>query len=134
MKIKQGFFLNPDTPFGITINLVLYSCRIFIGYLVQDIDDLVHPMNGHLTKDESEEILSQCNNLQTMTEKDTKPYILKHLENIKLFRSHYIATSTINYGSYMDNMFAVENLTHISIDSKVIDSKLYTEINRHSYA
>ena len=63
-------------------------------------------MNGHLTKDAPQEILIKPNDLWIMNEKDTKPYILEHLDNIKLFRSQYIATSIINYGTFIDDMFA----------------------------
>ena len=42
-----------------------------------------------------------------MIEKDTKPYILKHLNSINLSRSQYIAISIINYGLYKDKMFCI---------------------------
>ena len=38
------------------------------------------------------------------SKKDTIPYTLKHLDNIKLSRSQHIATYIINYGQYVDNM------------------------------
>ena len=43
---------------------------------------------------------------------DVKPYILEPLDNIKLSRSQYIATSIINYGPYIDNMFAVKDFVY----------------------
>ena len=53
-------------------------------------------MNDHLTKDAPQEILFQPDDPWIPTEKDTKPYILENLDNIKLSRSQYIATSIIN--------------------------------------
>ena len=49
--------------------------------------------------------------LSPHTKRIKKPYILEHLDNIKLSISKYIATS-INYGSYIDNMFAFEQLDY----------------------
>ena len=39
----------------------------------------------------------------------TKPYIVEQLNNIKLSRSQYIATSIIKYGGYIENLFAMQN-------------------------
>ena len=46
------------------------------------------------------------------TESDIKPYILETLDDIKLSRSQYPATSIINYGPYIDNIFALENFIY----------------------
>ena len=46
-------------------------------------------------------------------EKNTKPYILKHLDSIKLSRFQNKATSIINYGPFIDNMFALENFAYV---------------------
>ena len=46
------------------------------------------------------------------TESDVKLHISEPSDNIKLSRSQYIATSTINYGTHMDNMFAFNNFAY----------------------
>ena len=53
----------------------------------------------------------QPDNSLISRETDAKPYIPKLLDNIKLSQSQYIATSVINYGLYIDNMFALKNFT-----------------------
>ena len=55
-------------------------------------------MNKHLFRSDDPWITS---------EKDTKPYILEHLDNIKLSRSQYIAISIIYHGPCVDVMFAL---------------------------
>ena len=66
-------------------------------------------MNANLTKDASQETLDDP---WITNEKDTKLYLLEHLDNIKLPRSQYIATSIINYGPYIDNMFALVDFAY----------------------
>ena len=85
------------------------SYRILSGYYAKNIDDSVLPMNNHLTEDEPQETLFQPNNVWLTAEKGTKLYILAHLDNIILSRSQYIATSIMNYGPYIDNLFALVN-------------------------
>ena len=65
------------------------------------------------------------------TKKDTKPYILEHLNNIKLSRSQYIATFIINYGLYIDNMFTLENFVYNFCKQliNVMNSKPSVELN-----
>ena len=46
------------------------------------------------------------------TDLDVKPYILEPLDNIKLSRSQYSATSIINYSPYIDKMFALKNFAY----------------------
>ena len=65
-------------------------------------------MNDHLNKDAPQQTLLQPDDPWITTESDVKPYILEPFNNIKLSRSQYIATSIINYGPYIDNMFALE--------------------------
>ena len=77
--------MNPSTSFShkllkVILNLVLYYCRLLAGYCFQDFDDLILHLNDHHTEGASQEILSY---LLITNEKDTKPYILKHLDNIK---------------------------------------------------
>ena len=69
-------------------------------------------MNDYLTKDVPQQTLLQPDDPWMTTESDVKPYILEPLDNIKLFRSQYIATSIINYGPYIGNMFAIENFAY----------------------
>ena len=64
--------------------------------------------NDHLTKDEPQETLSKPDDLWISHRKDIKPYILEHLDNVKLSRSQCIATSIINYGSYKENIFTLQ--------------------------
>ena len=63
--------------------------------------------------------------------KDTKPNILEHLD-INLSRSQYIATSIINYDSYINNMFALEKFSHNFMKQlvNVINSKPPERLNR----
>ena len=49
-------------------------------------------LNEHLTKDVLQETLFKPNDPLITNEKGTKPYILQHLNNIKLLRSQFIAT------------------------------------------
>ena len=95
----------------------MYAYRLFTGYYGQDFDDLVILMNDHLTKDVPQETMFQLDYPWITNKKDTKLYILEHLDSIKLSRSHYIAISVINYGLYIDNLFALEILAMPSIDS-----------------
>ena len=94
------------------INLILYSCRLLTGYCTQDVDESVLLMNNNLTKEAPLQTLFQHNNPCITTKKDNKPYNLQHFDTIKLPGSQYIATSIIKYGSYTDNMFALENIAH----------------------
>ena len=55
------------------------------------------------------EALFKPNDTWITNEKDTKPYVHAHLDNITLSWSQYIATSIIIYGPYTDNMFALES-------------------------
>ena len=55
-------------------------------------------MNDQLTKDAPHQTLLQPDDPWITPESDVKPYILEPLDNIKLSRWQYIATSTINYG------------------------------------
>ena len=45
-------------------------------------------------------------------QKDVKPYVLEPLDDIKLSRSQYIATSIMSYGSYINKMFVLKNFTY----------------------
>ena len=99
-------------PYKHTSVLFLYSCRLLTGHCAQDIDDSVLLMNNHLSKGAPQETLCQPDDPWITNEKDIKPYILKHLNNIKLSTSQYIATSIINYGPYMDNLITLEHFTH----------------------
>ena len=65
---------------------VLYFWRLLIAYYAQDFDKSVLLMNNHLTIDVPPETLLQPDNPWIMTESDVKPYIFKHLDNIKLSR------------------------------------------------
>ena len=76
------------------------------------LDDSVFLMSNHLTKDAPQDNPYQPNDAWFTNEKDTKPYIFNHIDNIKFSRSLYIAPSTINYGPYLDNMFPLENFAH----------------------
>ena len=93
------------------INLVPYYCRLLTRYCAQDFSDSVLIMNSHLTKDVHWETPLKPGDPWITNEKDTKVYIAKHLGNIKLSRSHYIAISIINYDSNVGNMFALEIFT-----------------------
>ena len=77
-------------------------------------------MGKHLTKDVPQQTLFESEDPGITNEKDTKPYILRHLDNIKLSRSQYISRYIINYGPYIDNMFSLENLA-FSFHRKLID-------------
>ena len=91
---------------------ILYSCRINAGYYVQDIDDSVFFLNNQLMKDQSHEILFKPNDYLTTADKDNKPNILEHLNNVKLSSFQYIPTSTIKYSPYIENMFVLENFAY----------------------
>ena len=69
-------------------------------------------MNDYITKDAPQETLLHPDDPWITTESDVKLYILEPLDNIKLSRSQYIATSIINYGPYKDSMFALENFAY----------------------
>ena len=56
-------------------------------------------MNNHLTKPLPLETLFKPDAPFITNEKDTKPYILEDLDDIKLFRSQYIAISIIKFGA-----------------------------------
>ena len=68
-------------------------------------------MNEHLTKDAPQETFPTRQFLDFIRHK-CYHYIPKLLANIKLWWSQYIATSVINYGLYIGNMFALKNLTY----------------------
>ena len=110
----------------------MYSCRQHRGYYAQSIDDPVLFMNEHLTKDTPQETLFKHNDPWITSEEDTKPYILGHLDNMKLSRSQYIATSSISYGQYTENMFALEAFPHdfcIKLIN-IINSKTLARLNK----
>ena len=86
--------------------------RLLTGCCAQGLSNSVLLMNDHLTKDASQQTLLQPDDPWINAKSDFKPYILEHLDNIKLSRSQYIATSIINYGPYIDNMFAFENFAY----------------------
>ena len=85
-------------------------------------------MNNHLTKDVPEETLLQPDDPRITKESDVKPYIFKFLDNSKLSRSQYIATSIINGGLYIDNVFALKYFSHTlhRQHSKVICNSIKT--------
>ena len=70
-----------------------------MGYYAKDFSESVLLMNKHLTKNVPKETLFKADD-PWLTNEDTKPYILDHIENIKLSKSQYIAISIINYGAY----------------------------------
>ena len=69
-------------------------------------------MNDYLTKNVPQQTLFQPDDPCIANNKDTKPYILEHLDNIKLSTSQYIATSIFNYGPYVDNTFTLQNAVY----------------------
>ena len=99
-------------------------CRLVTGDCAQGFSDSILLMDEHLTKDSPQQTLLQSNDPWVTTESDVKPYILELLDNIKLSRSQYIATSIINYGSYIDNMFALEKLCICTLQTTFDNHKL----------
>ena len=78
------------------MNIDLYYYRLVTGYYAQAFDDSILLMDEHLNKDAPEDTLARLNDPWITNEKDTKPYILEHLDNIKMSRSQYIAISIID--------------------------------------
>ena len=74
------------------IKLILNQCRLLYRYYAQDFNDLVLLMNDHLTKDVLQETLFKPDDPWIENENDMKVYIFKNPDNIKLYRSQYIAT------------------------------------------
>ena len=93
---------------------------------------LILLLNNQLTKDVPQEALFQPNNPWIWNKKDTNPYILKQLDNIKLSRSQFIATFIINHGPYMGNMFSIENFHHTFVTKFINEtsSKHPSEISK----
>ena len=54
-----------------------------------------------------QETLFQLDDPWIASKKDTKSYIHKHLDNIKLLIYQYLPTSIINYVPHIDNMFTI---------------------------
>ena len=54
-----------------------------MGYCGQDFSDSVFLMNNHLTKDAPKVTLFKPDDTWITNEKDSEPYILKHLDDIK---------------------------------------------------
>ena len=69
-------------------------------------------MNGHLTEGTPNETLFLTCDSWFTTDPDTKPYIFKLLDNMKVSRIQCITTSMINYGPHIDNTFAHENFVY----------------------
>ena len=67
--------------------------------------------NDHLINGAPQEFIFKHDDHMIADEKDTKLCILEHLDNIKLSKSQYIATS-INCGLYIDIMFVHGNFTY----------------------
>ena len=70
---------------------------------------LVLLTNKDLTEDLPQKILFKPDDPWITNEKDMEPYTWEHLDNVKLYRTQCILTSIINYGCYVNNMFALEN-------------------------
>ena len=66
-------------------------------------------MNNHLMKDKLQDTLFQSASAWINTE--IKLCIVEQLNDIKLSRYHYVVNS-IKYGSYFENMFALQNFAH----------------------
>ena len=69
-------------------------------------------MNEPSSADASQETLFRPNDPWITNEKDTKPYILENLDNIKLSGSQSIAKFIINVGPYMDSVLSLENFSY----------------------
>ena len=65
-------------------------------------------MNEHITKDAPQETLFKPGDPWITNQKDIKLYTLEYLDNIKLSRSQYIATSIIKCGPYIDNILPMK--------------------------
>ena len=87
-------------------------CRLLNGCCTQGFSDSILLMNDHLTKVAPQKTLLQPDDPWMTTKSDVKSYILELLDNITLSRSQCIATSIINYGPYIHNMFALENFAY----------------------
>ena len=94
------------------MNLGEYYCRLIIECYAHDFHDSVLLMSEHFTKDAHHKTLFRPNDPWTTNDKDTKPYIFEHLDNIILFRSQYITTSINNNGPFIDEMFSPKNFAH----------------------
>ena len=88
----------------------LLSLQTTDWILCPDLDDSILLMNEHLTKDAPKETLFKPNG-PWLTNEDTKPYILEHLDNIKLSRFQCITTSIINYAPYLESI-NLEQFSH----------------------
>ena len=91
--------------------------------------------SSHLIKDATQETLFQLDD-NWITNEDTKPYIPKYVDNIKLSRSQYIATFIINFCPYVDNMVALETSSTPSADSlsDILIENPCRNKQRHCYA
>ena len=87
-------------------------CRPLTGCCSQGFSNSILLLNDHQTKKKSQQTLLKPDYPWITTELDVKPYTLEHMDNIKLSRSQYIVTSIINYGPYIDNMFALKNFAY----------------------
>ena len=78
------------------IKLILYSHRILAGYYAQDFDDPLSLWTIISQKMNPKKTLFQPCDIYITNEKDTKPYILVHLDNIKLSQTQYIAILSLS--------------------------------------
>ena len=90
-------------------------------------------MNNHLSNDARKETLFKPDDPRLTNEKDTKPYIREHFNNMKLSRSQCIVISIFNYGPYIDNMCTLENFTYNFHREliRIINPKLSMEISNN---
>ena len=74
-------------------------------------------MNECPTKDAPQKTHFQPDSPWISSKTDAKPYIPELLDNIYLLHLQYMATSIINNGPYIDNMFALKNSLMLSTDN-----------------
>ena len=79
-------------------------CRLLTGHCAQGFSNSVLVINNHLNKDAPQQTLLQPDDPWIPIKSDVQPYILEPLDNIKLSRSQYNATSIINYGPYIEHV------------------------------
>ena len=88
--------LNPKYFLHVSIILVPHYSRLLTGYYAQDSGGSVLLMNKHLIIDATQDPLFRPEDPCITNDGNTEPYLLDHLDNIKLFTSLCVATSITN--------------------------------------
>ena len=131
--VVQTIRVKPQTSNPIKFlksDLGLYFSRLLTRWYAQDFDESVMLVDDHLTKDVAKETLLQPGDSGLWQSKILNPtFFLTFIHH-----QADIATSLINYGPYIDNMFALRIFAHtLCIQlAKIISLKLPTIISQET--